>query len=51
MPLIKTNAKDMFFKASLCFLALDDLVGAKKAIQNYQIEDAHFDGSREDRLL
>jgi len=30
--LLKSNAKDLFFKASLCYLAHDDLVGAKRAI-------------------
>jgi len=34
-PLIKTNAKDLFFKAGLCYLANDDIVGAKRAIQNF----------------
>jgi hypothetical protein len=29
--LIKSSAKDLFFKAALCFLANDDLIGAKKA--------------------
>ncbi len=50
-PLIKTNAKDLFFKAALCYLANEDLVGAKRAIQNYQIDDPNFDGSREHELL
>lgn len=49
--MIKTNAKDLFFKAALCYLANDDLVGAKRAIQNYRIDDPNFDGSREDELL
>jgi len=49
--LIKTNAKDLFFRASLCYLAYDDIVGAKRAIQNYTIDDANFDGSREHELL
>lgn len=50
-PLIKTNAKDLFFKAALCFLANDDMVGAKRAIQSYQIDDPHFDSSRELEFL
>jgi hypothetical protein len=49
--LIKTNAKDLFFRAALCFLANDDIVGAKRAIQNYKIDDANFDDSRELELL
>ena len=51
VPLIKTNAKDLFFKAALCYLANEDLVGAKRAITTYTIEDSHFDGSREHILL
>lgn len=35
----------------LCFLANDDLIGARKAMQNYQIDDPHFDTSRELELL
>ena len=50
-PLIKTNAKDLFFKAALCYLANEDLVGAKRAIGNYKIDDPHFDDSRELELL
>jgi len=49
--MIKTNAKDQFFKAALCYLANEDLVGAQRAIQNYQIDDPNFDGSREHELL
>lgn len=32
-------------------MANDDMVGAKRAIQTYQIEDPSFDGSREEKLL
>ena len=31
----------------LCALAMDDKVGAKKAIQSYSIDDANFDSSTE----
>ena len=34
----------------LCSMAMDDLVGAKKAIQSHSIDDAAFDGSQECRL-
>jgi hypothetical protein len=51
VPLLKTNAKDLFFKAALSYFANDDIVGAKRAIQSYQIEDSNFDGSRENVLL
>jgi hypothetical protein len=50
-PLIKTSAKELFFKSALCFMANDDMVGAKRAIQNYQIDDPNFDSSRESELL
>ena len=51
IPLIKSNAKDLFFKAVLCYVAFDDLVGAKRAISTYNIEDPSFDGSREQKFL
>lgn len=35
ISLIRSSAKDLFFKAVLCYLANDDLVGAKRAIQTY----------------
>lgn len=41
----------MFFKAALCYLANDDVVGARRAIQNYSIDDPNFDNSREHELL
>jgi alpha-soluble NSF attachment protein len=50
-PLIKTNAKDLFFKAGLCYLANEDLIGAKRALMNYSIEDPNFDDSREHTFL
>lgn len=49
--MIKTNAKDLFFKAALSYLANDDLIGARKAISGYRIDDHHFDTSRELELL
>ena len=49
--MIKTNAKDLFFKAVLCHLAYDDKQGAKNALQDYQIDDPNFDSSRENELL
>lgn len=29
-PILKSSAKDLFFLAALCFLANDDVIGAKK---------------------
>ena len=51
MPLIKTSAKDQFFKAVLCHLANDDMIGAKRSLQMYTIEDPSMDGSREEKFL
>jgi alpha-soluble NSF attachment protein len=49
--LIRSSAKDLFYKAILCYLANDDGVGAKRAISTYAIEDPSFDGSREQKFL
>jgi len=51
VALIKSSAKDLFFKAALTYLANDDLVGCKRAIDTYSIEDPSFDGSREMKFL
>ena len=40
---IKSSAKDFFFKAGLCYLANHDLVGAKKAFEKYSFEDPSWD--------
>ena len=50
VPILKSNAKQHLFMHTLCFFAMDDLVGAKKAIQMNSIEDPNFDGSREMEL-
>lgn len=49
--MIKSSAKDYFFKACLCFLANDDLPGAKRSIENYTYEDPNFDTSKQKDLL
>ena len=46
-PILKSNAKDLFFMSCLCYMANEDMIGAKKALQNYCYEDPSFDGSRE----
>lgn len=51
VALIRSSAKSLFFKAVLCHLAYDDMVGGKRAIQTYAIEDPSFDGSREQKFL
>lgn len=50
-PLLKSNAQNLFFNSCLCFLANDDVVGAKKQVQMYGIEDPSFDGSRDQELI
>lgn len=45
-PLIKSSAKDYFFKVCLCFLVNDDMPGAKKSIENFCYEDPNFDTSK-----
>ena len=49
--LVKSSARDFFFKASLCFLLNDDLQGAKNAIENYSFEDPSFETSRQYEFL
>ena len=49
--LVKSSARDYFFKASLCFLVNDDLQGAKNAIENYTYEDPAFETSRQCEFL
>ena len=48
--MLKSSAKELLFMNALCSLAMDDIVGAKKAIQSHSIDDASFDGSQECRL-
>ena len=50
-PMLKSNATGLYFMASLCFLANEDHVGAKKQVKTYSIEDPAFDGSRQAELL
>lgn len=41
--LVKSSARDLFFRASLCFLANEDLAGAKLAVEKYSMEDPSFE--------
>ena len=50
-PLVKSSAKDYFFKVCLCYLANQDLPGTKKAMENYTYEDPNFDTSKQKDLL
>lgn len=49
--LVKSSARDFFFKACLCFLQNEDLQGAKNAMENYTFEDPAFDNSRQYQFL
>ena len=50
-PLIKTQAKDFFFKAILCYLAIQDVPGAKKTLESTSYEDPSFEGSRQYKFI
>ena len=44
-------AKDYFFKAGLCFLANEDLIGGKRALENYCLEDPSFETDRKMKFV
>ena len=44
--LMKSQARDYFFKATLCYLVNDDLQGTKNALENYTYEDPSFETTR-----
>lgn len=50
-PLIKSQAKDFFFKSILCYLANTDITGAKKTLEHVSFEDPSFDGSRQFKFI
>jgi len=45
--LLKWGVKDNLFKAVLCLLAAEDVVGAKKALERYKDMDTTFQAQRE----
>mmetsp|Transcript_6181 Transcript_6181/g.4374 ORF Transcript_6181/g.4374 Transcript_6181/m.4374 type:complete len:140 (+) Transcript_6181:333-752(+) len=49
--LVKSSAKDYFFKIVLCFLANEDMPGAERSLEKYTIEDPSFDESRPQKFL
>lgn len=49
--MLKSSAKGLVLKVCLCYLANDDLVGAKNRHQTFSQEDAAFSNSREGELL
>lgn len=50
-PMLKSGAKDLFFKSALVYLSNQDLVGAKRVVEKYSFEDPSFVSSRQCKLL
>ena len=51
VPLLKSSAKDMFFKCVMIFIAKKDEVSAEVALKKYLLEDPTFDDTRESKFL
>jgi alpha-soluble NSF attachment protein len=51
VPLLKSSAKDLFFKAVVCYIAKKDEVTADIKLKQYLSEDPTFDDTREAKLL
>lgn len=49
--LLKYSAKDYFFRAGLCYLAMGDVVAAMNAIDRFKNIDMNFNRERECKLL
>lgn len=49
--LIKSQAKDFFFKSILCYMTNTDITGAKKCMETASFEDPSFDGSKQYKFL
>lgn len=49
--ILKSSAKPLMVKVCFCFLAFDDLIGAKKKYSYYCGEDPQFMPSREGELI
>ena len=50
-PLLKSSAKDMFFKCVMIFIAKKDEVTAEISLKKYLIEDPTFDETRDSKFL
>ena len=50
-PLLKSSAKDMFFKCVMIFIAKKDEVSAEIALKKYLMEDPTFDDTRDSKFL
>ena len=49
--LVRASARGYFFKSGCCFLANQDLVGLKVALDKYCLEDPSFETQREKKFL
>ena len=51
VPLLKSSAKDMFFKNVVCYIAKKDEVTAEVNLKKYLLEDPTFDDTRDSKFL
>ena len=51
VPLLKSSAKDMFFKNVMCHIAKKDEVTAEINLKKYLLEDPTFDDTRDSKFL
>ena len=51
VPLLKSSAKDMFFKNVMCYVAKKDEVTAEVNLKKYLLEDPTFDDTRDSKFL
>ena len=49
--LTKWSVKDYLLKAGICHLLVDDAVGARKALDRYELLDSTFGSTREFKFL
>ena len=49
--LVRASARGYFFKSGCCYLANEDLVGLKLALEKYCMEDPTFETQREKKFL
>ena len=51
VPLLKSQAKDLFFKCVVVFIAKKDEVSAEVALKRFLMEDPTFDDTRDSKFL
>jgi alpha-soluble NSF attachment protein len=49
--LVRSSARGYFLKSGCCYLANEDLVGLKMALEKYCLEDPTFETQREKKFL